>query len=291
MITKRRNFKVSTGTLYGIAGGVFGIITVGLMIQSQLAPETYPACSERYANAGMFALERPAGDLLSAAEVQSRLAGREWGVLKNIAIKPDQTPDGKVAMTVKFAPGGSANRVTREATSGVGFNWQPSYLQKAAAACLSYAVKVPEDFKFGNGGTLPGLLGKSVNAAGDSPAPFSSRMRWLEGGKLGIQPTTSAQPLGQLIALSPNWLRMPQGQWVSVEQEVILNTPGAPDGILRVWIDGKLQLNKTGIQFRQDNSGFAGATADTHYSDGAMGWAPAPKATEIRLSPMIVRWN
>lgn len=291
MIRKQHKFKVSPGTLYGFAGGIFGIITVGLMIQSQLAPDTYPACSERYANAGMFALERPTGELLNPAEVQSRLAGREWGVLQNIAVSPEQTPEGTVAMTVKFAEGGTVNLATRQATSGVGFNWKPSYLEKASSACLSYAVRVPENFMFANGGTLPGLVGKPADGKIDSPPQFSTRMRWLEGGRLGIQPVVPGQPYGELIALAPNWLRMPKDQWVSIEQEVVLNTPGAHDGTLRVWIDGKLELNSTNLQFRKDAHGFDGATADTHYSDRAMAWAPAPKPTEIKLSPMIVRWN
>lgn len=234
MIRKQRQFKVSSGTLYGFAGGIFGILTVGLMIQSQLAPETYPACSERYANAGMFELERPTGDVLSPAEVQSRLAGREWGVLQNIAIKPDLTSVGKVSMTVKFNAGGTVNHATRTASGGFGFNWQPSYLQKASSACLSYSVRLPSDFKFANGGTLPGLFGKSSEATANDTATFSTRMRWLEGGKLGIQPVTPQERLGQLVPLAPNWLRMPLDQWVPFEQEVVLNTPGQADGILRV---------------------------------------------------------
>lgn len=291
MITKQHKFKISSGTLYGFAGAAFGVVTVGLMIQSQLAPETYPACSERYSSAGMFALERPDGEPMSPAEVQSRLAGREWGVLHNIAVKPEKTPDGNVAMTVKFEAGGTSNATTRRAASGVGFNWEAGYLRNANSACLSYSVRVPDDFRFANGGTLPGLLGQSTLTSTNATPPFSMRMRWLEGGKLGVQPVTPAAPFGHLIPLAPNWLRMPVDQWVSLEQEVVLNTPGEANGVLRIWVDGKLQLNLGGLTFRKDQNGFAGATADTHYSDRAMAWAPAPKPTEIKLSPMIVRWN
>ena len=292
IIKQHKNFKMQSGTLYGIAGGVFGLATIGFMLQAQFAPETYPSCSERYAQAGMFALERSSGSLLGPAELQSKLAGREWGVLHNIAIKPDNTPQAKVAMTVKFQPGGKIDKKTRRAPSGVGFKWRPGYLRNASSACLSYAVRLPEKFKFGHGGTLPGLFGASKTASPDEAAAFSTRMRWIGGGKIGVQAITHDHRSGHLIALPDKWLKIPRGQWVQIEQEVVLNSPGQNDGALRIWIDGQLHLNLGALVFlKKPGTGFSGVIADTHYADSAMEWVPAPAATEVKLSPMIVRWN
>ncbi|MFY0615254.1 MAG: hypothetical protein JXQ99_27245 [Hyphomicrobiaceae bacterium] len=292
MIVKQQTFKLPKGTLYGIAGGVFGLITVGLMIRSQLAPETYVSCTERYAQAGMFALERSSGALLGPAELQSKLAGHEWGVLHNIAIKSDRAADPTVAMTVNFKAGGKADFKRRRAPSGVGFNWQPGHLRHASAACLSYSVKLPKKFKFGHGGTLPGLFGAAKTARPGDVETFSTRMRWLGLGKIGVQPITPKERKGYLMVLNEKRLDMPRGQWVEIEQEVVLNSPGQRDGVLRIWVDGRLQLNLGGLAFRKDaGTRFKGVIADTHYATGTMDWAPAPAATTVKLSPMIVRWN
>lgn len=292
MIVKQHNFKLPTSTLYGIAGGVFGVITVGLMIQSQLAPETYPACSERYAQAGMFSLERSSGTLLGPAELQSKLAGREWGVLHNIAITSDKSTERDVSLTVNFKPGGKANFAARRAPSGVGFKWEPGHLRKASAACLSYAVRFPETFKFAHGGTLPGLFGASKYANPTETEAFSARMRWLGHGKVGVQPITPKQRTGRMMVLDEQWLELPRGKWINIEQEVVLNAPGQQDGALRIWIDGRLHMNLGGLTFRKDGkTGFKGVIANTHYANGDMDWAPAPAATKVKLSPMIMRWN
>ncbi len=292
MITKQHSFKLPNSTIYGIAGGAFILVTVGLMLKSQFAAETYAACGERYAKAGMFALERSSGALLTATELQSKLAGREWGVLHNIAVKPEQDARQNVAMTVKFKAGGKIDRATRRSASGVGFKWQPSYLKKTKAACLSYSIRLPEKFDFADGGTLPGLFGANPTAAPDAPEEFSFRMRWLPDARLGIQPVTAKRNPRRTTLIDGQWLELPRGRWINIEQEVVLNTPGQSDGVLRVWVDHELRLNLKNLTFRRDpKSSFNGVIADTHYANSAMGWAPAPKATEIKLSPMIVRWN
>jgi len=292
MIVKQHKFKLSSGTLFGFAGGIFGLVTLGAMISSQFAPETYPACSERYMQAGMFALKRSSGALLRPVDLQSRLAGREWGVLDNISMENAPGAPLDTTMTVKFDAGGDVNFATRKAASGVGFNWQPGYLKKANSACLSYSVQVPEDFKFGKGGTLPGLFGASPEARANNISEFSTRMRWMEQGRAAIQLVLATSPDHQRLSLSGKWFKFPRGKWVNIEQEVVLNQPGQADGVIRIWIDGRLHLNQGGMAFRKSGrTTFAGVTADTHYAQRDMTWAPAPKKTEIKLSPLLLRWN
>ncbi|MGI9477886.1 MAG: polysaccharide lyase [Hyphomicrobiaceae bacterium] len=292
MIVKQHSFNIPKSTLFGIAGGVFGLLTIGLMVRSQFAPETYASCTERYAQAGMFALERSTGKLLRPTELQSKLGGNEWGVLHNIAVSAERSSDPTVAMTVNFKAGGKADFAKRRAPSGVGFNWQPGHLRRASAACLSYSVKLPEKFKFGHGGTLPGLFGAPRTARPAETEAFSTRMRWLGLGKIGVQPITPKERKGYLMVLNEKRLEMPRGQWVGIEQEVVLNTPGLRDGVLRIWVDGALQLNLGGLAFRKDaGTRFKGVIADTHYANSVMEWAPAPTDTKVKLSPMIVRWN
>ena len=39
-------------------------------------------------------------------------------------------------------------------------------------------------------------------------------------------------------------------RWYCIEQQVVLNTPGQNDGVLRGWIDGRLAFEKTDVRMR-----------------------------------------
>lgn len=45
------------------------------------------------------------------------------------------------------------------------------------------------------------------------------------------------------------------GRWVSVEARARLNTPGKRDGINQLWIDGRLECERTGLDFRGSYTG------------------------------------
>jgi hypothetical protein len=61
------------------------------------------------------------------------------------------------------------------------------------------------------------------------------------------------------------------GKWVTIEQEILLNTPDASNGQLRVWVDGDLGLDRRNLQVRSDGVvRFEGMVADTHYANKQM---------------------
>ena len=69
----------------------------------------------------------------------------------------------------------------------------------------------------------------------------------------------------------------------------MLNVPGQNNGILRVWIDRQLMLERYDIAFRTDDiQSFQGIAGDTHYIRNG-GWAQPPVDTRIRLSPLELR--
>jgi hypothetical protein len=45
-------------------------------------------------------------------------------------------------------------------------------------------------------------------------------------------------------------VRFERGKWYAVEYQVALNTPGAKDGSVTLWVDGKLQGTKEGLDIR-----------------------------------------
>lgn len=290
MIVKTRRFSLSNGTLFGIAGGAFGVLTVALMIKSSFSEKTVPGCEMRYANASGFALERASGELLDAVSLQSKIYSDDWGFLDNVAIERDTTADGRLAMQVRFRPGGEMNDRKRTATSGVGFTWRPGQLNTARAACLNYSVWLPADFDFGDGGVLPGLFGQSDTSP--ETTKFSVQMRWLKSGKVAVQPVTPETLRPRFFVVNEDWLTLPRGKWVNIEQEILLNTPEASNGQLRVWVDGQLGFDRRNVQLRTDGEvRFEGVMADTHYANKAMQWRPAPTETEIKISPIVIRWK
>ncbi len=290
MIVKQRTLKLSSGTLFGIGGGAFGLLTVALMIQSSFSENSVPGCEMRYANAGIFALKRSSGELLDTASLQSKLYGDDWGLLDNVSIDGNEGAGNRTSMNVRFQPGGKFDARRRTADSGVGFTWRPRQLTDARSACVSYSVWLPANFEFGDGGVLPSLFGQALPAGKEEN--FSVRMRWLKNGKLGVQPTTSASERPRHDTVDKDWLTLERGKWINIEQEVRLNDPGAQNGHLRVWVDGKLHMDRRQVTFREsDTTRFEGVTVDVHYADTAMNWQPAPDATEVRVSPLIIRWK
>ncbi|HEX6273046.1 MAG TPA: hypothetical protein VFZ53_08400, partial [Polyangiaceae bacterium] len=49
----------------------------------------------------------------------------------------------------------------------------------------------------------------------------------------------------------PN-VSFPRGQWISVETEMKLNTPGGSDGEVRVYVDGQKKIEATGLNYVRD---------------------------------------
>jgi hypothetical protein len=120
-----------------------------------------------------------------------------------------------------------------------------------------------------SGGKLPGFAGL-YNKGGWGMRKSNGSNGWSARG--GFMRATAAAPEGrELRAIgsyvyhadmpgrtgdSWGWSLGPTGlleknRWYSVEQHVKLNRPGASDGVLRAWIDGKLVFSRDKLRFRE----------------------------------------
>ena len=141
---------------------------------------------------------------------------------------------------------------------------------------LRYYIRFADDYKQGNlnhtGGSISALAGtdkwRGMGQAGKRPRGddyFNSRFEaWCDWQRL--------DPPGYLF-LYTYWMEMQQdkdgnywgnmlepkkaqrflperGKWYCLEHMIHANTPGNHDGELAAWIDGKLYLHFTGIQWR-----------------------------------------
>ena len=270
--------------LFNIAGGLILVTVVGYMVREQLRGHTVPRCSERYPSGEQFALQNGKGDLLSAIELQARSGSREWGILKNTkVVKASGAPLGR-ALQVSLNATDNEDQADQ---NGLGYVWPVQSLSKGRMACLSYSVLIPRNFKFAEPGYLPGLFGGNSQTALDQRPPVGgavARMGWVQGGELGVEVRTPAINGAWLGSLRT--VQWPTGSWVSVEQEVKLNTLGKADGLIRVWIDGDMKVEGTALDLRgSDQFALSGVVSDVGYA------RTASEPADFQISPFVVQWQ
>lgn len=275
--------------VFNVAGLGILVIVAGYMVTSLFHVEETPMCTARYGNGQQFSLQNGEGQALSPLELQARLPVREWGVLTNARVVETQD---KQAHYLQVAVGKVESQDTTEPaedegnapTGGVGFVWQPSNLESARSACLSYRVYVPKDFAYATGGTMPGLYAAGDVAALDEAQPqagFVSRIGWQKDGGVGIQLHT---PETAGMWLAPRQLAWPQNRWVSVVQEAVLNTPGQSNGVMRLWLDGQLVIDQKGMNLgAAAASAISGVVSDVKYNQ------PNETSGRLTMSPFVVQ--
>ena len=178
----------------------------------------------------------------------------DWGTKKNVEVLPPRESGlGETALRVHYPEGTSAP--SDQGEGGAGFYATIDELSQAERACLQYKVRFEPGFNFVKGGKLPGLYGGSAPSGGDEVTGekgFSMRFMWREDGKGELyEYVVKEEEYGQSVGRG-SWT-FPTGEWVTVEQEIILNDPGQSNGIARVWIDGEPILEQHNIIYRRDN--------------------------------------
>jgi hypothetical protein len=112
-------------------------------------------------------------------------------------------------------------------------------------------------------------------------------LAWRRNGRLGA--TSFVDTRSGPVEVDP--VQFPDGRWVKLEEEVVLNDPKQSDGILRVWLDGTLAIDRSDLAYRdRPETTITGVNANVHYGheDPAGG---APKDATIWLTPFEIRWK
>ena len=151
-------------------------------------------------------------------------------------------------------------------TNGIDFRWTPLGMKAATAACLDYSVFVPEKFPFNEGGgVLPAVVGGAPPPAKLGATPIAFRRGW--SGRRTARACSPSRTAGlDFRAVNLTGFPLEPGRWMRVQQEVVLNTPGAADGIVRLWADGDLMAEDTAVELRKNkDDGIIGVLADIGY--------------------------
>ena len=103
------------------------------------------------------------------------------------------------------------------------------------------------------------------------------RLAWQQGGTIGATNFVTLDGKKFRQQVEGEGYTIPRGRWVQIDQEVVLNASDQENGILRVWIDGALAIDKADIAYRvKPDIALAGVAADVFYSgDDVTGRSPA----------------
>jgi len=174
-----------------------------------------------------------------------------------------------------------------------GAGWRMPF-GKHETAEMSYTLRFSKDFDFVKGGKLPGLCGGPENVSGGRPANgqngFSARLMWRRDGRgeAYVYHKNQKGDYGDSFAF-PADFRFPTDALVKVRLAVSMNTPGKRNGALRVWIDEKLLVERSDMEWRSvDSFGVDGLYFETFHGGGDRSWAPTKPCWaefgELRLS-------
>lgn len=169
-----------------------------------------------------------------------------------------------------------------EGQPGKGFKFRTNHAPRDRMY-LEYDVRFSADLDWVKGGKLPGLSGGSGATGGHPPdgeSGWSVRFMWLADGKGSAYVYHPDQPRkwGQHFRLGNFWFQ--RGVVQTLGLEVVMNTPGLNDGIIRAWLDGVPVVEETGIRFRDvpelqiDKIHF-----DTIFGGNTDDWAPTKDET------------
>lgn len=293
---RRRSKLPSRNTiLFNGAAILIGGVSLVLALKSSLIKEDAENCGARYLQGTRMSLERN-GSPLSADDLQSRLAGTDWGLLDRASVVKVKSGPSDLAMHVDLTGARADDRNEDNGKEGVGFTWLPRALTPVNAACLSYSLYLPNGFDFVAGGRLPGLMGTSTVTTGsgdnvtEGTSPFSMRLQWKENGAADVLAQLTPTGEGRTIGGRKSGFMLPRGQWVQLEQEIVLNAAGKSNGIVRVWLDGSLRYEKTDVVFNQTGkSKVTGVLAEV--VPIGKDFPASAKEQKIQISPLEVRWN
>jgi hypothetical protein len=175
-----------------------------------------------------------------------------WG-LDNLSVQ--DAPGSRFAKVLRVAfPKGSASPAAsrNENAPRGGGQFYGTFDQPVDHLFLRYYLRFAPEFDFVKGGKLPGLYGGTQTSGGripDGTNGFSTRFMWREGGQGEVYAyLPSSDKYG--TSLGRGSFLFSAGAWHCIEQELTLNTPGASDGKVRVWLDGRPVFADEKLLFR-----------------------------------------
>ena len=174
---------------------------------------------------------------------------------------------------------------------GAGFKFALDH--GANEACLTYSVRFPPEFDFAKGGKLPGLYGGDAPrgcAGAETKNGFSARLMWRAGGAGELYLYHPAQTAACGESIGRGTWKFPKGAWIRIAEQVVINTPGQADGVIGLWIDGRMTIEARGLVLRSTaDSAVDGLLFSTFFGGSDQSWA-SPKDQTAEFKDFSLRF-
>ncbi|HEX3775414.1 MAG TPA: hypothetical protein VHV51_13175 [Polyangiaceae bacterium] len=258
------------------------LLIAGSLLATSCLSTAEPAAPARRATArgAVWSSDFDGVDFLAGWQAQDR---GKFG-FDNLSIERDpKLPFGHF-LRVRYPRGASSPRGSRAAGVKPGGAQFYGTLPQGPvdAQYLRYYVRFEPGFDFVKGGKLPGFYGGTEVSGGripDGTNGFSTRFMWRSEGQGEVYAyLPSSAEFG--TSLGRGDFRFTPGQWHCVEQQVVLNDPGAANGVVRAWLDGKLVYENRSLVYRTVRSlRIEGVFFSTFFGGGDSSWAPSRDLT------------
>jgi hypothetical protein len=139
---------------------------------------------------------------------------------------------------------------------------------------------------------MPGLAGATaptgcVDVTGTG---FTARMMWHGGGRLtgytyALDQSTSC---GNSIETGFNFAI---GRWYSIKERVKLNTGSSKNGILQIWVDDRLLIDRSNIPWMNEapNRRIDLVYIQTFFGGSTLDWAPSRRCSISFAEPFVTK--
>jgi hypothetical protein len=186
---------------------------------------------------------------------------------------PDYAVNGSI-LTVSYPAGSSAQ--SAGAPYGGAQACAPAVSGPATALTLSYELRIPVGFQFVKGGKLPGIYGgvEPFSGGAHNPNGWSLRVMWRANGAGEIYGYTAGTTGYGDDYAKPGFNFLADGQWHTITEHVVLNTPGQSNGSATLSYDGTVKISQTGIDITNTNTPIDGLFFSTFYGGHDVSWAP-----------------
>ncbi|MCP3976363.1 MAG: DNRLRE domain-containing protein, partial [bacterium] len=168
---------------------------------------------------------------------------------------------------------GSALKITvpegENTGSGVAFKFQDQTGSEPEEIFFRYYIRIDQSWDPTYGGKFPGISG-TYGVAGWGGRPSDGTNGWSARGLFqpnvagAANPLYNTVPVGHYVyhAEQPTqwgdnvlWQEaylgyLEKDRWYSIEQHLVLNTPGIDNGVLETWVDGRLAYRQTDWRWR-----------------------------------------
>ena len=102
VVRKRQGVTIPKKYLFNAGIAIFLMGTAAFAVREMLVTEAIPACAKRYGQLSLFGWKHGDGRLLTAADLQAKLQGRDWGLLENVRFEATPELQFGAAMQVRL---------------------------------------------------------------------------------------------------------------------------------------------------------------------------------------------